>query len=108
MSSDKPEKRLNLEALVIRLIWMLVFLLVWQVATPLLVLIVLAQLFFRLFRGAPNPALAGFGDSLSQYLQQMGRFFVFSTEEKPWPVADWPDPVTVPEMKPADKGDGKT
>ncbi len=69
---------------------MLLFLLVWQIAVPLLGLLVVAQLLYRLFYGAPSAHFMSFGDSLSQYLAQIGRFAVFNTDAKPWPVADWP------------------
>ena len=36
--------------------------------------------------------VVSFGDSLSQYLAQIGRFGTFNTDEKPWPFADWPTP----------------
>ena len=54
--------------------------------------VVLLQLGYRLFYGAPNAGLLGFGDSLSQYLAQIGRFGTFNSDEKPWPFADWPTP----------------
>lgn len=90
MSMNRLAKRIAREAIVLRIIWMLGFLLVWQIAVPLLGLVVLAQLVFRLIYAAPHQNLMSFGDSLSQYLLQIGRFEVFSTDEKPWPIADWP------------------
>lgn len=80
------------ESIVLRILWMLVFLLVWQVAQLLLGAVVLVQLAYRLFYGAPSANLMNFGDSLSQYLAQIGRFGSFHTEQKPWPFADWPAP----------------
>ena len=80
------------ESLLLRVLWMLVFLLVWQLAEIVLGVVVLAQLGYRAFYGAPSGGLMGFGDSLSQYLAQIGRFGTFNTEEKPWPFADWPTP----------------
>ena len=85
-----PEKTILRESILLRVLWMLLFLLVWQVAVPLLALLVVAQLLYRLFYGAPSGLFMSFGDSLSQYLAQIGRFAVFNTDEKPWPVADWP------------------
>ena len=87
---SKAEKTIRRESLVLRIVWMLLFLLVWQIAVPLLAIIVVAQLLYRLFFGAPTAHFMRFGDSLSQYLAQMGRFAVFNTDAKPWPVADWP------------------
>ena len=78
------------ESIILRVLWMLVFLLVWQVAQLVLGGLVLVQLIYRLVYGAPNGCLMNFGDSLSLYLAQIGRFGSFHTEQKPWPFADWP------------------
>ena len=80
------------ESIILRVLWMLVFLLVWQVAQLVLGGLVLVQLIYRLVYGAPNGCLMNFGDSLSLYLAQIGRFGSFHTEQKPWPFADWPAP----------------
>lgn len=85
-----PEKTIQRESLFLRVLWMLLFFLVWQVAVPLLAILVVAQLLYRLFYRAPSLHFMNFGDSLSQYLGQIGRFAVFNTDAKPWPVADWP------------------
>jgi hypothetical protein len=80
------------ESIVLRVVWMLVFVLVWQVAQFLLGALVVVQLIYRLVYGAPNAGLMNFGDSLSQYLAQIGRFGMFHTDLKPWPFAEWPTP----------------
>lgn len=85
-----PEKTMRRESLFLRVLWMLLFFLVWQVAVPLLAILVVAQLLYRLFYRAPSLHFMNFGDSLSQYLGEIGRFAVFNTDAKPWPVADWP------------------
>ncbi|WAC44573.1 DUF4389 domain-containing protein [Pseudomonas sp. SL4(2022)] len=78
------------ESILLRILWMVIFVIVWQLAEILLGVVVLLQLGYRLFYGAPNAGLLGFGDSLSQYLAQIGRFGTFNTDDKPWPFADWP------------------
>lgn len=85
-SADRQEK----ESLVLRVVWMLVFALVWFVAEMILGAVVIIQLIYRIIYGAPSGSLMGFGDSLSQYFAQIGRFGTFQTEEKPFPFADWP------------------
>ncbi|APC20691.1 uncharacterized protein DUF4389 [Pseudomonas protegens] len=80
------------ESILLRVLWMLIFVLVWQVAQFLLGALVLVQLIYRLIYGAPNAGLMNFGDSLSQFLAQIGRFGSFHTEQKPWPFTDWPAP----------------
>lgn len=89
--SESP-KQMQHESIILRVLWMLLFLLVWQVAQTLLGLLVVVQLIYRLVYGAPNASLMNFGDSLSQFLAQIGRFGSFHTEQKPWPFADWPTP----------------
>lgn len=43
------------ESILLRILWMLVFLVVWQVAEIVLAVVVLVQLAYRLFYGAPKP-----------------------------------------------------
>lgn len=80
------------ESILLRILWMVLFVLVWQVAEVMLAVAVLVQLVYRLFNGAPSLSVMSFGDSLSQYLAQIGRFGTFHTDQKPWPFADWPTP----------------
>ncbi|WP_300730744.1 DUF4389 domain-containing protein [Pseudomonas sp.] len=87
---NDAKKTSQYESIILRVVWMLIFLLVWQVAQLLLGAVVLVQLVYRLVYGAPHGGLMSFGDSLSLYLAQIGRFGSFHTEQKPWPFADWP------------------
>ena len=80
------------ESILLRILWMVLFVLVWQVAEVVLAVAVIVQLVYRLFNGAPSLSVMSFGDSLSQYLAQIGRFGTFHTDQKPWPFADWPTP----------------
>ena len=87
MSDDKQSR----EGLILRVLWMILFALVWQVAELVLLALVLVQLVYRLTSGRPHVGAMNFGDSLSQYVAQIGRFGTFNSEEKPWPFADWPE-----------------
>ena len=82
------------ESLILRAVWMLIFFFVWQLAELMLGGLVLVQLIYRLVYGAPSASLMNFGDSLSQFLAQIGRFGSFHSDQKPWPFADWPTPRT--------------
>ncbi|WP_181297386.1 DUF4389 domain-containing protein [Pseudomonas sp. Q2-TVG4-2] len=85
------------ESLILRAIWMLVFFFVWQVAELVLLVVVVAQLVLHAVNGKANESLQRLGDSLSQYVAQIGRFGTFNTDRKPWPMSDWPKP------RPADR-----
>lgn len=78
------------ESILLRILWMLLFVLIWQLAEVVLGCVVLVQLGYRLAYGAPSGSLMNFGDSVSQYLAQIGRFGTFHSDQKPWPFADWP------------------
>jgi len=80
------------ESLILRAVWMLIFFFVWQLAELALLVVVVLQLVIRLVKGYPDSSLQSFGDSLSQYIAQIGRFATFNTERKPWPLSDWPSP----------------
>jgi hypothetical protein len=86
---SEPEE-FRRESLLLRIFWMAVFALVWQAAEVVLAAVVVVQLIHRLAFKAPNRGLMAFGDSLSRYLAQIGRFGSFHTDAKPWPFADWP------------------
>lgn len=90
MSQQNETVTQQREFIVLRVIWMLLYLVVWQVAQWVLGAVVLAQLCFRLFTGSANGCLLSFGDSLSQFLAQIGQFGTFNTEQKPWPFSAWP------------------
>lgn len=85
------------ESLILRAVWMLVFFFVWQIAELVLLVVVAAQLILQAVKGRPNEALLELGDSLSQYVAQIGMFGTFNTDRKPWPMSDWPKP------RPADR-----
>ncbi len=79
---NDPKAAPKYESIALRILWMLVFALVWQVAQFLLGALVVVQLIYRLVYGAPNLGLMNFGDSLSQFLAQIGRFGSFHTRAK--------------------------
>ncbi|MFZ2289141.1 MAG: DUF4389 domain-containing protein [Halopseudomonas yangmingensis] len=74
----------------IRLGWMLLFVLAWQVAEVLLLLTVLAQLFWRVLYAEDHPCLARWGQALGHYVRQIAAFLTSAEAVKPWPFVEWP------------------
>lgn len=75
----------------IRLLFMILYAFALQVAIFLMWIIVVLQFFFALISGQDNAQLRIFGYSLSTYIYDVLKFLTYSSEEKPFPFADWPD-----------------
>lgn len=71
-----------------------VYLVVFGVAFYLSVLLTFAASIFqflaKLFGGASFESVARFGDSLATYQAQVTRYLTFSSDEKPFPFAPFP------------------
>jgi Domain of unknown function (DUF4389) len=74
----------------LRLLFMLVFAAVLQVAGIIMWILVIAQFLFSLVTGEDNLQLRKFGHSLSMYIFATLKFLTYASEEKPFPFADWP------------------
>jgi hypothetical protein len=74
----------------IRVIYMLVFGVVFWLICWILAATTLVQLVVRLLNGRPNSDLTRFGGSLARYARQVIEFLTFVTELAPYPFAAWP------------------
>lgn len=74
----------------LRLVFMLLFAAVLQLASLVMWILVAVQFVFSLITGEDNPHLRRFGHSLSTYIYDVLKFLCYSSEEKPFPFADWP------------------
>ena len=69
---------------------MVLFAAVLQLASVVMWVLVAAQFLFSLITGEDNQHLRRFGHSLSTYIYDVLKFLCYSSEEKPFPFADWP------------------
>jgi hypothetical protein len=74
----------------LRLLYILLFALAWQVAELLLVILVVLQIVSRVLTGQADTRVASHGNSLSQYAWQIARYLTGASEQKPWPFMEWP------------------
>ena len=74
----------------IRVIYMLLFAVVFWALCWVLLATTLLQLIVRLLNGRANVDLTRFGASLGRYARQIIEFLTFVTELAPYPFAPWP------------------
>ena len=75
----------------LRLIFMIVFAVAFNVAEFVILVIVVFQFLASLFTREPNDRLTRFGRTMALYVQQVIEFLTFATEEKPFPFSPWPE-----------------
>lgn len=80
----------------IRLLFMLLFAAILQLASLVMWVVVAAQFLFSLITGEDNKLLRNFGHSLSTYIYDVLKFLCYSREEKPFPFSDWPETPVEP------------
>ena len=78
------------QAIWIRALFMILFIVIYYVAEWLVIAVGVFQFVVVVVTGKQNPQLAGFGDGLSRFVYQVARFLTFGTEDKPFPFSDWP------------------
>jgi hypothetical protein len=88
----------------LRLVFMLFFAAVLQVASLVMWVLVAIQFLFSLVTGEDNAHLRKFGHSLSTFIYSVLQFLCYSSEEKPFPFADWPESTVV---SPLENSEGK-
>ncbi len=76
-------------------VWMRLFFIVvmyalFGVAKVVLFLMVVFQFLSTLFTGKTNERLLGFGAQLSEYIYQLVQYLAYTSDDKPFPFADWP------------------
>lgn len=75
----------------LRLVFMVLFAVILQVAAAVMWIVVVLQFLFSLFTGQNNDNLRELGHSLSVFIYQTWQFLSYNSEEKPYPFQDWPD-----------------
>lgn len=98
-STHSTQPALNRETW-IRLLFILLFALLYGLVEIILAVVIIVQFGFVLITAKRNLKLLEFGASLSQYSYQILCFVTYNTEDKPFPFAPWPG-VNSPSVEPA-------
>lgn len=71
-------------------LYMLLFAVVYGIAEIVVTFIAIFQFIVVLFKGRTNERLIKFSQTLSTFIYEIMRFFMFNSEEKPYPFSPWP------------------
>ncbi len=85
----------------LRLLYMLLFGIVIELAFLVMFAIVIIQFLLKLFSATVNTELQKLGDSIGAYFHQIVSFLTYRTEEMPYPFAPWPKAGAASAPRPA-------
>jgi uncharacterized protein DUF4389 len=91
MEIKAPDDKPSASDVWMRGLFMLLLMMGFAIGQWLLNLLAIVQFLWLLFAREPNLALASFGNSLSIWLAEVGRFLTCASDEKPFPWRPWPD-----------------
>ncbi len=73
-----------------RILYTILYLIIGRFISMVLFVIVACQFIYSWLIGEPNDRLLYFTAGLAEYSKQIVSYVAFNSEEKPWPVGDWP------------------
>lgn len=97
MKEEIENKQQDAKSRWLRGAFVLLFLIIMRITTFLLFAIALFQFLHSLFVGRANSKVQTFGKNLGIYLNEIAQFVVYEVDIKPWPFADWPSSLSLPE-----------
>lgn len=74
-----------------RALYILLYLIIIRLISTVLFVIAITQYIYSWLTGEPNDKILHFTEDLAEYTKQLVSYVGFNTDEKPWPVGDWPD-----------------
>ena len=84
-----------------RILFVIIFWVVFYVAQMVVAAVAVAQCVFYLLTDNPNEQLMKFGDSLSKYIHDILRYVTFNSDQRPFPFTDFPKPDLIIPANPA-------
>ena len=91
MDTEDLKRELSVTDKWVRLLFIVLYVILWQVAEIVLGVTVVVQFLWSLCGGSPNASLRDFGQSLGVWLHQVVDFLTYVADERPWPFGlDWP------------------
>lgn len=95
-TTQAPHDRPTAQAMWLRGLFMLLFMIGFGIGQWLLNFLAVVQFIWLLLAREPNQFIASFGNALSIWLAEIGRFLTAATEDKPFPWRPLPDASASP------------
>ena len=73
-----------------RLVYMVLFAVIFNIAEFVIVVVVVVQFLFKLFTGAANETLGALGQTVASYVYEIIAYLTFHTDDMPYPFGPWP------------------
>tara|TARA_B100000780_G_scaffold278870_1_gene254121 strand:- start:170 stop:592 length:423 start_codon:yes stop_codon:yes gene_type:complete len=92
-SMDKADIKSNLKNVNqwTRILYMILFAVIFNVASFVIGVVVLAQALFAIVTGGQNDNVQKLGTGLAYYISEILSYLTYTAEEKPFPFKSWPD-----------------
>ena len=75
----------------LRLVYIILFAIAFNVAEVVIVAVVVAQFLFELITGQPNEQMRSLGRSLGGYASEIIAYLTYHSDDKPFPFGPWPE-----------------
>lgn len=74
-----------------RALFTILYLIIIRLISMVLFVIAITQYIYSWLAGEPNDKILYFTESLAEYSRQLVSYVGFNTDERPWPVGEWPE-----------------
>ena len=97
------KERVTAEPTWTRGLYILLFIVIYNIAEIVVYAVVILQFLFTLFSGDRNAQLQSLGKNLSTFIYQVFMYITYNSDERPYPFAPWPGESTGSTAAPAKK-----
>lgn len=87
----------------LRLLYMVLFMLIFGVAEFVLYIAAALGFLFRLFGKSDNSQIRDVGHYIALYIKEIADYLTFNTEVRPFPFSEWPDDKNIHPTQAQDK-----
>jgi hypothetical protein len=74
-------------------LYILLFIVIYNIAEIVVYAVVILQFLFTLFGGNRNAQLQSLGKNLSTFIYQVFMYITYNSDERPYPFAPWPGDI---------------